>query len=784
METATTYDDANAGRWGGQLLGLRSQYLLGGTGWARFTLPDDHKRRQLKPTPVESAALPNSDAGLDATAGSPTASITPQAIDINSDASFTATAGSPTFSITAGSVAMAEQTIQLLGSWGVDNVFGRGWSPPGGSFPQIDAALTEGSNRFISNFYVNSSGRFRLFIEPANFQANIRADLSGLFESSGSLELNVGLSSWLFELAGVDTEEPYSFTPNNVDDAIALYDALESVDIAGTLVIRDFVPAAPAFADDTDASLSAYAGSPTATITPESVAVTNSDAGLDATAGSPTATIEPETVDINSDASLSARAGNTTVAITAESSVVDNNDASLSATAGNPTSAITPDSDRLLVLADSDDTGLEVDCKALLVASAPGLSGSNFYVDSDRGGSDTPLDGELGLGATETVISRFRRFSATTVNLNDNNNPAALDIGPYFDVGGDGNDLTLYLQTLNDGEVSFTAAAQYSVGGGNFARFNIPDDAQTLLDNLETDDRWIFKAARPVAVTNSDASFGANAGDPTASITAESVDINSDASFDATAGLPAVTITPDESVVESTDASFDATAGNPTFSVTPEAAIVGVAESDASFNASGGIPTATITPESAAVAANDASLSATAGNPYATIMAESVDINIDASLSARAGNPYASFTPESIDLSATDASLSATAGIPTADIVAESVDINSDASFSASAGDPTATITPESDNVANTDASFSARAGSPTASFTPESESPDQTLIELDVDELVEVEAGVYIVPVAEGTYEAEPEAGTYEAEPEAGTYEAEVEAGTYEVTA
>ena len=61
----------------------------------------------------------------------------------------------------------------------------------------------------------------------------------------------------------------------------------------------------------------------------------------------------------------------------------------------------------VLVLADSDDTGLDVVAKALLVASAPGTDGSVFYADSDRGGTDTPLDGELGLGDDNTVISRF-----------------------------------------------------------------------------------------------------------------------------------------------------------------------------------------------------------------------------------------------------------------------------------------------------------------------------------------------------------------------------------------
>ena len=157
----------------------------------------------------------------------------------------------------------------------------------------------------------------------------------------------------------------------------------------------------------------------------------------------------------------------------------------------------------LLVLADSDDTGLDVDAKALLVASAPGTAGSDPYVDSDRGGTDTPLDGELGLSATNTVISRFRRLVAAELTLNDNDSPAALDIGAYFNAGGDGADLTIYLQTL-DGAVSFTAAAQFVLGGGGFARFTLPADAQTLLNNLGTGDRWIFKAARPATVTPTD----------------------------------------------------------------------------------------------------------------------------------------------------------------------------------------------------------------------------------------------------------------------------------------
>ena len=153
--------------------------------------------------------------------------------------------------------------------------------------------------------------------------------------------------------------------------------------------------------------------------------------------------------------------------------------------------------ERLLLLADSDDAGLEVDAKALLVASDDATAGNFFYEDADRGGTDTPLDGELGLGDDDTVISGIRRRTATILQLNDNNNPAALDIGAYFSAGGAGADLTIYLQTLA-GEVSFPATSSFS--RVDQVRFTLPADAQTLLDGLEDGDRWIFKAARPEPV--------------------------------------------------------------------------------------------------------------------------------------------------------------------------------------------------------------------------------------------------------------------------------------------
>ena len=98
---------------------------------------------------------------------------------------------------------------------------------------------------------------------------------------------------------------------------------------------------------------------------------------------------------------------------------------------------------------------------------------------------------------TTRSLAVFRRLSQTLIVLNDNNNPVVLDIGAYFNTGGTGNNLTIYIQTAAGGEVSFAAADQFFTGGSNFAQFNLPADAQTLLDNISNGDRWIVKFARP-----------------------------------------------------------------------------------------------------------------------------------------------------------------------------------------------------------------------------------------------------------------------------------------------
>ena len=129
-----------------------------------------------------------------------------------------------------------------------------------------------------------------------------------------------------------------------------------------------------------------------------------------------------------------------------------------------------------LTLAALDTTGLDVEAAALLEAADDGTSGGTLYADSTNGGSSVPLDGELGLGPDNTVISLMRRQSASQLRLNDRDNPESFNIRAYFD--GDGNDLTVHLQTLADGVVTFAVAGAVAGGNATVVRFNLPTAAQ------------------------------------------------------------------------------------------------------------------------------------------------------------------------------------------------------------------------------------------------------------------------------------------------------------------
>ena len=151
-----------------------------------------------------------------------------------------------------------------------------------------------------------------------------------------------------------------------------------------------------------------------------------------------------------------------------------------------------------LVLSDWDGTGLATDVLALIRAGAD----EPLYADTNRGGTDVPIDGELGLGGGETIITRIRVISnGGIVVINDNDVPTELTLSNYFGVGGAGHDLTLYIQTEN-WIVSTPVSGATSGGGYSNLPFDNSDGEHQRLNSLGEDDLFIFAFARPASDTS------------------------------------------------------------------------------------------------------------------------------------------------------------------------------------------------------------------------------------------------------------------------------------------
>ena len=164
-----------------------------------------------------------------------------------------------------------------------------------------------------------------------------------------------------------------------------------------------------------------------------------------------------------------------------------------------------------LSLTDFNTLGLEIDALALIVASG----NTTWYADSDRGGSDTPLDGELGLAAGETVISRIF-WNGSIFRINDNDDPVTLNLGSYFAAGGDGNDLKVYVQT-DDGIAVFDTSNISGTSNSARVTFSPTGDAVTILDGIGDGDRFIIAFARSNAIA---LEGSATIGSPTLAVSA------------------------------------------------------------------------------------------------------------------------------------------------------------------------------------------------------------------------------------------------------------------------
>ena len=279
-----------------------------------------------------------------------------------------------------------------------------------------------------------------------------------------------------------------------------------------------------------------------------------------------------------------------------------------------------------LVLSDFDQTGLQVDALALIEAGLE-VDGDNrsYYSDSNRPPvTGSLIEGDLGLSSTETLISRFQYIfqgsNVGQVRFNDDDQPQTLSWSSYFGIGGDGADLTLYLQTA-DRLISVPVSSNIASFGGGFIRITIPDaDDRAALAAIDDGDRFILALARTAPATNIDAEVSARAGNPTVTASGESVAvISQDAAVSLRAGNPTATVTAAVDSITNRDASVLARAGSPTVRITGEAALPSIRDAAVLFR--GGNPVVTIAAERQLAPNRDAAVTLRAGNPIVVVAA-------------------------------------------------------------------------------------------------------------------------------------------------------------------
>ena len=260
--------------------------------------------------------------------------------------------------------------------------------------------------------------------------------------------------------------------------------------------------AAPVFADDTGDAISGTVGTAIASVTVP--AATGNPAPTYAQVG----TVAGVSFDTGSRAlsfdESAIEAGTGTITVRASNSEGDDDwtVAYSFAAAGSP-----------LVLANLNDAGLVVDCKALIEAGEP----PHLWRIRDDVFQGTLLDGEFGLNLDRISVEWLRRradtFSGaaggTHITLNDDDPTSDPDspvhLGNYFVSPAGGAEDTLTIMNEARETVSFSAgdrraAAVGGAGGDRFVTFAVPNDHHAFVAAIAEGQRFIFRLARSSAV--------------------------------------------------------------------------------------------------------------------------------------------------------------------------------------------------------------------------------------------------------------------------------------------
>ena len=643
------------------------------TGWQlRITTPSEAVSLSAQAgQPTASFDLNSSTPlSLSASAGQPVASLNLTSDDVK----LSARAGNPTASFALSTdinILELEAYTLTAGLYGVRQ-------PVGHTIPSD--LIAGGSNRRrITNIipWTNSQIYFQLDSGDPEFTDVIeRSAVFDIFNPNGDIVLTLnGLKD---EPGSRDTDSNPDYTnPYNIDLADSRGSVLSGqlttlltaggvIDVTGwqlRIAIPDIVfepvsvsarAGQPTAAVDlkytpptSTLSLSAKAGQPTAAF--NLIYTPSLPLSVFAKAGQPTATLNLTADNPSLSLSIFAKTGQPTASFNLKYTPPTST-LSLSAKAGQPTATF--DLTRDLQLSDFNARGLELEFAGLLRASSagtvniPGTLQRAIYATSQRGGSDSPIDGDLLINNDGTAITRIRH-DQNQLLFNDNTN---LNLNTYFGTNGDGNDLTIHIQTAT-AKASLIVANTTGRLGGGFANFILTSAFETILNSIPNNGLFILAATRSLPAES--VSVSANAGQPTAILDLAHIPAIS-LSISARAGQPTATTFDLEYTPPVSKLSLSAKAGRPTTSLDltnrPPLNILALA----------GLPAASF----ALSAVNPAilTLSAKAGDPTASLdLTNRPPLNI----LAQAGQPTATvdlkYTPPTSTLS-----LSAKAGQPTA----------------------------------------------------------------------------------------------------------------------
>ena len=516
-----------------------------------------------------------------------------------------------------------------------------------GSFTGDNIVASEGGNDLIIDRVLwtdNIFSDFRLNRNPNNVVYSSNADFNTFFAANTSYYVHVLTDGGnvTIPITSVNWRSIgghwLNLRADVADEAI-----LNTVATGQTVrVVIDTSITPPSVATERDASFSARAGDPTASIAAQSESATERDASFSARAGDPTASISAQADSIvERDASFSARAGDPTASIAAQSESATERDASFSSRAGDPTASISAQADSI-VERDASFSSRAGDPTASIAAQSESVpydklvdmvitaEEDNKWYSVFNGEDVGSFIGDnivASEGGNDLIIDRAWWTANANNDLRFNRNPS----GTVYSSNADFNVFFLantfyHIHVITDGgnvSIPLNAANWRSIGP-HYLNLTVDAATETILNTVSATQtvRVVIdtRSTPPESATERDASFSARAGDPTASISAQADSIvERDASFSSRAGDPTASISAQADSIVERDASFSSRAGDPTASISAQAD--SIVERDASFSSRAGDPTASISAQADSIVERDASFSSRAGDPTASVVA-------------------------------------------------------------------------------------------------------------------------------------------------------------------